>query len=141
MAEKSRTLKTLRASAALAASGAWAASDPASLSPGSSTAGLLVTYARGGVSGAPALRIEVSPDGVRWFLATLIDATISPSAPYGRLTAYAQEIRIAAPASADAVLLEIVLDVSRAAFVRVSCAEYGNTGAPGTLTLELVEGL
>lgn len=139
--EKSRTLKTLWAEAALAASGAWTESDPASLSPGSSTAGLLVTYARGGAAGAPALRIETSPDGVRWFLATLLDGTVSTSTPYGRLTAYAQEIRLAAPASDDPVLLEIVLDVSRAAFVRVQAAEYGNTGAPGTLTLELVEGL
>lgn len=139
--EKSRTLKTLWAEAALAASGAWTESERADLSPGSSTAGLLVTYERGGASGAPALRIETSPDGVRWFLATLIDGSISTSTPYGRVTVYAQELRIAAPASDDPVLLEIVLDVSRAAFVRVQAAEYGNTGAPGTLTLELVEGL
>lgn len=139
--EKSRTLKTLWAEAALAASGAWTESDPASLSPGSSTAGLLVTYERAGASGAPALRVETSPDGVRWFLATLIDGSISTSTPYGRVTVYAQELRLAAPASDDPVLLEVVLDVSRAAFVRVQAAEYGNTGSPGTLTLELVEGL
>lgn len=139
--EKSRTLKALRAEAILAASGAWETSDPASLTPGSSTAGLLVTYERGGANGAPALRIETSPDGVRWFLATLFDSTVTASAPYGRVTAHVQEIRIAAPATNDAILLEIVIDVSRASFVRVQAAEYGNTGAPGTLTLELVEGL
>lgn len=139
--EKSRTTTTLRASAALAASGAWTTSSHGALSPGTSTAGLLLTYERGGASGAPALRIETSVDGSTWYLATLLDGTVSASTPYGRLTVYAQELRLAAPATDDALNLEIVLDVSRAAFVRVQVAEYGNTGAPGTLALSLVEGL
>lgn len=135
------TVKPLRASSALAASGAFDA-DPtaASVHPETRAATLLVTFTRGSSSSAFALRVEVSPDDSEWYAQTASDGTTALSAPFLRVNFHALEYRSPVPASNDPLRLAIPVELAGAKYVRVSCAEYGDTANPGTLAASLVEG-
>ena len=134
------TVKTLRPAAALAAAGAFTASPSAPVKPSTRAATLLVTFTRGSTSSAFALRVEESPDNTTWYRQTGADGTTALSAPNLRVNFHAIEFRSPVPASNDPIYLSIPIALAGAKYVRVSVAEYGDTGNPGTLAVSLVEG-
>lgn len=141
MNEKSTTTKTARASAALPASGADDSSPTAvPLSSAAQTATVWATYTRGGSGGYARIKPEVSPDGVSWFKAALVNVgTIGGTAPSGVLATRALEYDLPTPASGSALSTAHPIDVRGARFLRIPAAEVGNTGAPGTLALLISE--
>lgn len=140
MPEKSTSPQTVRASAALEASGAWDASPSSvSLSPTTQAVTLWCLYARAGSGGYAALRPQISPDGVTWYAAPLVDGTLTTTAPYGSLPIVAAQYRLPAPADTDPLGVALLLDVSGARFLRVAAAEVGAASTPGTLAVTLSE--
>lgn len=135
--EKSTTTKTARASAALPAAGADDTTPTkVDLTSGVQTLTLWASYTRGGSGGYARLKPQVSPDGVTWYRATLIDGgTISGTAPAGVLATRALEYDLPVPADGTILRTAHTVDVRGARFFRCGAAEVGNTGAPGTLEL------
>lgn len=138
--EKTTTAQTARASAALPASGAYDTSPAAlSLNPQTQTVTLWCTYTRGTGGGYAGLRPELSPDGVTWYAAPLVDGTLTTSAPYGSLPLLAAQYNLPAPSSGAAFRIAVSLDVAGARFFRVGAAEVGQSGTPGTLAMDFCE--
>lgn len=141
MTEKSTTTLVVRASAALPAAGA---DDPTptkvDLSSSVETLTLWVAYTRGGAAGYARIKPQVSPDGVTWYRATLIDGSaIGGTAPAGVLATRALEYDLPVPADASILRTAHTVDVRGARFFRCPAAEVGNTAAPGTLVLSASE--
>lgn len=134
------TVKTLRTSAALAASGAYTNSSSVPVKPTTRAATLLVTFTRGSTSSAFALRVEESPDDTTWYRQTAADGTTTTSAPNLRAPFHALEYRSPVPADTNPLRLAIPISLAGSKYVRVSVAEYGDTANPGTLAVSLVEG-
>lgn len=136
MPEKNTTTRTLRASAALAAAGAFNAS-PTTVALDSHCQSVTVwcTYTRGGSGGYATLRPQISHDGVHWYAAPILDGTLTTSAPYGTMAVVAAQYNLPAPGDGSAFGIAVSLDVAGARYLRIAAAEVGNTGAPGTLEL------
>lgn len=138
--EKNSTAQVARASAALEAAGAFDAS-PTTVSIGPQTQSLTVrfAYTRGGAAGYARVGIELSSDGTTWYSPTLADGTVGGTAPYGVLPLRVLQYDLPAPASGGVLRSSFALDVSPWRYARFPCAEVGNTGAPGTLVLDVTE--
>lgn len=137
MPEKSTTTTVARASAALPASGAYDTTPTkVDLSPYAQTLTVWATYTRGDTNGAARIKPEVSPDGVTWYRATLVDtSTIGGTAPDGVLATRALAYDLPVPAGASALLTSHTVDVRGARFFRCAAAEVGAVGTPGTLAM------
>ena len=141
MSEKG-SLVTVRASAALEASGAF---DPTPLAlpldPITETLTLYVTFARGSSSSSAKLRVLESPDGVTYYYQCVGDAAaLTTSAPYKRVPASIVEYLLPVPASGSEVRFAIPLNVHGAKAIKIEFAEYGDTANPGTLAASLQVG-
>ena len=134
------TLKTLKTSAMLPASGAFDTPTSVAVKPLTRAATIYTTFTRGSSTSAFALRVEESQDGTTWYRQTAADGTTTTSAPYLRAPFHALEYRSPVPASNDPLRLAIPIALGGAKYVRVSFAEYGDTANPGTLAASLVEG-
>lgn len=139
--EKSTTVKTARASAALEAAGADDAAPTAvPLNAFTQTVTVWATYTRGGSGGQARIKPELSADGVSWFKPGLVDSrTVGGTAPVGALGLLQLEYDLPAPADGSALRTAVSLPTHGARFVRIPAAEVGNAGAPGTLALALSE--
>lgn len=137
MPEKSTTTTVARASAALPAAGAYDTTPTkVDVAPYATSITLWATYTRGTTNGAARIKPEVSPDGVTWYRATLVDTTtIGGTAPDGVLATRALAYDLPVPASASAVRTSHTVDVRGARFFRCAGAEVGVVGTPGTLAL------
>ncbi len=136
--EKSTTTKVVRASAALAAAGAFDTPTPIPLPSYAKSITLWCTYTRGASGGSCALRPEISPDGATWYRPTLAQSS-KAAAPFGTVPLLAQEYTGPVPADGSALRFAVPLDVAGARFLRVASAEAGVTATPGTLALSLSE--
>jgi len=136
--EKSTTTKTVRASAALDAAGAFDTPTHIPMSSHAKSVTLWCEYTRGASGGCCALRPEISPDGVTWYRPTLAQSSTA-AAPFGTAPLLAQEYTGPVPSSASALRFSVPFDVAGARFFRVAAAESGVTATPGTLALSLSE--
>jgi hypothetical protein len=138
--EKSTTMRTARASAILAASGAYD-DEPSrvDLSSYSQTVTLWCRYTRGDTGGHASIRPQVSPDGTRWYAATIVNGTLTTTAPFGALPAVCAQYDLPEPADGDELAFAMTLDIAGARFVRIPAAEVGDTASPGTLEVLLSE--
>jgi hypothetical protein len=130
---------TVRASAALAAAGAY---DTASAATAidvqqSSSLELFISYTRGGASGSCKFKVLVSDDAVNFFERTVEDGASLSS---GTMNVYTAQHQLPAAAGASAELRSYIITVGTAGWVKVLFAEVGNTGAPGTVAATCVLG-
>ena len=140
MAEKSTPAQTARAEAILEASGAYdATASNVSLSPTSQTVTLWCRYTRGAAGGYASIRPQISPDGTRWYAATIVNGTLTTTAPFGALPAVCAQYDLPEPADGDELAFAMTLDVAGARFLRIPAAESGDTASPGTLEVLLSE--
>ena len=140
--EKSTTMRLVRASAVLPASGAYDAEEDTlrvDLSACSQTVTLWCKYTRGDAGGYAAIRPIISPDGVNWYKATLVNGTVTVSAPYGSIPITAAQHELPEPADGDEFAFAHTLDVAGARFLKIPAAEVGVTASPGTLEVKLSE--
>lgn len=124
---------TLRASAALPASGAYdtTANMTAMSVLESDWVELYITYTRGAAGGACQFKVLSSPDGgTTYFERTVEDGSSLSSGAMDVFTAV-HKLPVAAGASAE--LRTYIVPVDTATHVKVIFAEYGNTGTPGTV--------
>lgn len=141
MSHEKGSLQTVRASAALEAAGAFDTPVAVPLDPLTEIVTLYVKYTRGGASGAFKFRVKESPDGVTFYRQCLADgSTLTTSAPYKSIDVGCTVYEVEAPASGSAEYYAIPVNVHAAKAVQVEFAEYGNTGAPGTLEAYLQAG-
>lgn len=140
MSEKTTTPQTLRASAALPASGDYDSS-PTKIHLASCTQSVTVecTYTRGGSGGYCALKPELSFDGTTWMRATIGTGVLSSTAPDGTMPLVCLLYSSPVPSSGSALTFAVNFDVQGARYFRCAAAEVGATGTPGTLAMRLVE--
>jgi len=125
-----------RASAALPAAGAYDAAPLELDCVDASVVRLNFTYTRGAVGGAFATRIETSPDGgTTWFRSAALAAGVvvvgvDTTNIFQRNVVSYQAVG----ATAENVELEVKL-YNTVDAIRVSCAETGVVGTPGTLAI------
>jgi len=129
-----------RASAALPAAGAY---DPAPLEmmcAGFNSAVLYFSYVRGGAAGAFKFKIEVSPHASdsliypSWFQATLYeDGGVTTGADTTSETQREEVLYTATSANEEKFAYGNIQLGGGIQRIRVSCAESGNVGAPGSL--------
>lgn len=132
-------IQTARASAALPAAGAYDATPRELYCMGFQRVLLSFTYTRGGAAGAFAFRVEVSPDtnSTNWHRLTLYSgAAVVPGADaQSDIQREAVEYQATGAGAEQFVFGPLALGgtVER---IRVSAAETGNVGAPGTLAIQ-----
>ena len=138
------TPRTLRASAALPAAGAYD-SAPVSLplSPTVATAYLHLSYTRGAVNGSCEVLVEGSVDGVTFYSLAVANgggiSTGAPTSSKARLPIYGLVYQLPVPPSASAITMTLPVDVGGWTSVRITGAEVGVTATPGTLAVTLSE--
>jgi hypothetical protein len=125
------TPRTIRASAALAAAGAYDSAPTTVIVGPAKRLRLFCTYTRGGASGAFKLKVARSPDGGT----TFVDDTEVDPPTSGVAAVFTAQFEFPAAAGAGAEARNFVVEVEGDTHVRVAFAEYGNTGAPGTLAV------
>lgn len=130
---------TVRASAALAAAGAYDAA-PTTITLGAATlAELRWTYTRGIAGGQCKFKIDVSDaSGGTYYDRTIDQGTLTITAGEAVTNLYTAAKAPPVPAGAGAESRSYLFDVSTAAFLQVSFAEVGNIGTPGTVVASIV---
>jgi hypothetical protein len=129
-------LYTLRASAVLTAAGAYDTPTKFDV-PLASRAEVAITYTRGASGGAFKLKVLVSQDGTNFVERTVID---SGSMSSGVLNVFTGEFKFPVTSSGSAESRSFILDLSTCVAFKVSFAEYGVTGTPGTLSATMMMG-
>lgn len=122
-----------RASLILAAAGAYntVASATAVDVSGCASVELFCTYTRGGASGNALLKVWFSDDGVTYYQRAALDAQATAGVvAMGTVLS----LPVSAGATAETWALD-PLDTRGAVSMKVTAAELGNTGAPGTLAI------
>jgi len=134
-------LVTLRASAALAAAGAWDATPTEAFVEDAKAITLFFSYTRGGAAGSARLQVEMSPysaavAGVEnWFRASVknVGAFAAGADTNSGIQRENGVLYTAVGAAIENVLYgSLTLDRS-VQRIRVNAQEVGNVGAPGTL--------
>lgn len=127
------TARTLRASAALPAAGAYDVAPTPVAVGAAARLRLFCTYTRGAAGGAFALKIQRSHDGGTTFVDdTVIDGT---SLSAGAVNVFTLALKFPVAAGAGAEARGFLVEVDADTHVRVAAAEYGVTGTPGTLAI------
>ena len=127
---------TARASAVLAAAGAYDATGNTLPVPSYDTVSFWPDYTPGASGGAFALIIEVSRDGTTWYPAPIADSALAESGTTATVTNYGMAVKW--PVTAGTSLLNLAplrVDVRDVMCVRCRAAEYGVTATPGTLAV------
>ncbi len=121
----------IRASAALAASGAYDSTPTVIACAALAGIEVCITYTRGTTGGAFKMKISVSDDGgTTFFDRTVIDGSSLSS---GALNVFTEELKFPVASSGSAERRSFIIDVGQATHLAVNFAEYGATGTPGTL--------
>ena len=128
---------TLRASAALPASGAYDASPTSTVLPAAAAVVYLhAAYTIGAAGGYAGMIPEGSNDGTNWYAlsyaGTAVIAQPSATLPLHRLI-----YELPRPADGSAVRVTVPVDAGGWTNLRVRCAEIGITATPGTLEVSL----
>ena len=132
-------VQTARASAALAAAGAFDTSPKEMYCPGFDFVTLYVTYTRGGAAGAVKLRIDESPDssGTVWApRGAYGPATVAAGSDASSLEQRETLTYTATGASAEVFTVGPLALNGAVERLRVAAAESGNAGAPGTVAIQ-----
>jgi len=129
MADQNKAV-TIRASATLAGSGAYD-TPTAILLKNFRNIQFFLTYTRAAAGGSMGIKIEYSPDGTNWFRKTAMDAEAVTTATSLALETQTMTYLYKNESAAAQAFALPVLKVCTAQ-MRISVAEVGATGTPGT---------
>jgi hypothetical protein len=128
-------VQTARASAVLAAAGAYDSAPTEMYCPGFRFVTLFGEYTRGGAGGKVKLKLEVSPSssGTVWHQMSLYNQGTNVAGADTKSTLQREEVEYGSNAAAKELFtLSAYLD-GNAERLRVICAESGAVGTPGTV--------
>jgi hypothetical protein len=134
-------LQIARASAALAAAGAFDTTPTVMQCPGFSKAMLFIEYERGGAGGDMQLKVEISPVpmGDHWFQITQYAGAAVASGSDVVSNVQRQEIEYGSTGAGVEKFTFGPIDLAKTAErMRVNCQESGAVGTPGTCKITAV---